>query len=466
MGKYHQWLHYRTVDQQLHAQQEQCERELVNLRQQADLFKDNASAPDNVIIQALARQHRSTSQVQVSSAFAQSPENVRSAATVWGSGLVDQQSVRTNHLVQRWMERWGRHPPPMQEDGQAIFAQLGPQDVEQFYQSYQYWQLQQRITQVQTQMTVVQQQVRENTERMEQVYPGAVALATLARLQASGVNDVDLLDRMLERGEAWLDHSMQLLEQCEHLNVIDGDYTHWCELALEGAYDWVASMLAANSSAHVAPQPTESPDEVTEEMLLQKLMSDDELEQLPIVTDSTPVLAIIPVEETTESGEVELPSTGEPAPTKASTPTEEIAKSPIGEPAPIEEAGEQEMSGNIAAQASSSLDEVPPQEHEVSIPETPRPAILETEPGESETEEDLVIVSQATTRDVDESIHAVEEIMYFTDEASWQWEEPVSSETHIPAMPDAREEQRTQDVQSVKRGFFHRFFKKREAKNG
>src|SRR5947199_7949192 len=117
---------------------------------------------------------------------------------------------------------------------------------------------------------------------MEQVSPGAFALATLARLQASGVNDVGLLDSMLERGEAWLDHTMQLLEQCERLKVFDGDYTHWCELALEGAYDWISSMLEANSlpTSQEASPPASSSEQITEEMVLQKLMSDDGSEPL------------------------------------------------------------------------------------------------------------------------------------------------------------------------------------------
>ena len=87
---------------------------------------------------------------------------------------------------------------------------------------------------MQAQTTVIQQQISENAKEMERVRPGVVARAILARLQSIGVNDIDLLDRMLERGEDWLDHALQLLEHCEHLNIIGGDYTHWCELALEG----------------------------------------------------------------------------------------------------------------------------------------------------------------------------------------------------------------------------------------
>src|SRR5438105_1438084 len=139
MGQYQQWLHYRAVDQQLHAQQEQLARELTDLHEQADLLKDSASAPDNVIVQALARLSREFFQETASSVLPS--ERVKSAVAISGTGPLDQQSVRTNHLVQRWMERWGRHSGPVEVhvDVQTVFALLQPQDVEQFYQSYHYW---------------------------------------------------------------------------------------------------------------------------------------------------------------------------------------------------------------------------------------------------------------------------------------------------------------------------------------
>jgi hypothetical protein len=458
MGQYQQWLHYRAVDQQLHTQQEQLERELAELHERAALLKDSASVTDNVIIQALVRLSRE----EAVTPMARSLEHGKSAA-----GPVDQQSVRTNYLVQRWMERWGRHPGPGEVlvDVQTIFSLLRPQDVEQFYQSYHYWQLQQHITQIQAQIHAVGQQTSENSEQMKRASPDAIALATLARLQASGVNDIDLLDRMLERGEAWLDHTMQLLERCEDLKVIDGDYTRWCELALEGAYEWITSMIEANSLSKlpVASPSASSSDQITEEMLLQKLMSDDELEPLPASADSTSVPAAVPVEETTEPEEVEVPSTEGPARCEEVTPAEEIAMASVEESAPAGERGEQEMGGErVEMQVPLPVDEVPPQEQEVSIPETPRPALLESEVAESETEKELTSIPQATAKDSsDESIHAVEEIMYFTDEIPWQWEEPPSSETHIPALTDSREEPSMQDTQSVKQGFFHRLFKKK-----
>src|SRR5437588_620116 len=166
-----------------------------------------------------------------------------------------------------------------------IFARLDPQDVERFYQSYQLWTLQQQIAGLQTQITTLHQQIAENNERMQRSHPSAIALATLVRFQSHGVTDVDLLDHMLERGEAWLDQTMQRLAYCEQFDFIRDNYTEWCQHALDGAYDWIDSMQ--NSSTISSPEESNlavtyaamtngSLDEVTEEILLQKLMSDEE----------------------------------------------------------------------------------------------------------------------------------------------------------------------------------------------
>src|SRR5712691_12499864 len=138
-----------------------------------------------------------------------------------------------------------------------IFARLDPQDVERFYQSYQLWTLQQQIAGLQTQITTLHQQIAENNELMQRSHPSAIALATLARLQSHGVTDVDLLDHMLERGEAWLDQTMQRLAYCEQFDdFISDDYTQWCQRALEGAFDWIDSLREATGQE--APTPLET----------------------------------------------------------------------------------------------------------------------------------------------------------------------------------------------------------------
>lgn len=131
---------------------------------------------------------------------------------------------------------------------------------------------------------------------MEQVRPSPIALASLAQLQASGVNDSDLLDKMLERGEDWLDHTLQLLRHCEELDVIGGNYTQWCENALEDAYDWIES-VNERENILVAEDTQSKVDAATEEQFLQKLMSEE-----PIAEGRS----VVPQEETDE-----LPQAGE-----------------------------------------------------------------------------------------------------------------------------------------------------------
>jgi hypothetical protein len=171
--------------------------------------------------------------------------------------------------------------PLFPEHVSAIFARLDVSDVEQFYKSYHLWSLQQRIEILRIETDALHQAIVENDRLLQQVRPSAIALASLAQLQANGVNDIDLLDRMLERGEDWLDHTIQLLRHCEELDMIGGNYTQWCENALEGAYNWIESM---SENANDAPAADAQPkaDMATKEQLLQKLMSEDEqAEELP-----------------------------------------------------------------------------------------------------------------------------------------------------------------------------------------
>src|SRR5258708_33309043 len=130
-----------------------------------------------------------------------------------------------------------------------IFARLSQRDIEQFYAGYQRWHLQQQIATLQTQIDALQLQILENTEHMQEVHPSAISLATLARLQAHGVSDIDLLDRMSERGESWLDQTMQRLDYSEPLDhFIKDDHTHWGNLSLKGAYDWNDTLQEPTSS--------------------------------------------------------------------------------------------------------------------------------------------------------------------------------------------------------------------------
>ncbi|MFL5694278.1 MAG: hypothetical protein ACJ795_20995, partial [Ktedonobacteraceae bacterium] len=181
------------------------------------------------------------------------------------------------------------------EDINAIFSRLNPRDVEQFYRNYQLWSIQQQLGYLQTRVNILQQHIAENDAHIQEVHPSPIALAALARLQSNGVNDIGLLERMLDRGETWLDQTMQRLDYCEKFAFISDNYTEWCEHALDGAYDWIDSAQATSapsspdeellvtetSAVGKVDDAFDPAEQITEAMLLEKLMSDEADEAEP-----------------------------------------------------------------------------------------------------------------------------------------------------------------------------------------
>ncbi|GCF07055.1 hypothetical protein [Dictyobacter arantiisoli] len=175
--------------------------------------------------------------------------------------------------------------PISQAEINRLFERLTSPEIEQFYNAYQLWSKQQQLAQLQIKLQQLRQSQLENEALIQLYTPSAVALAALAQFRACGVDDVEILDRMLARGETWLDHTAQLLQRCEGLDLIGGDYTQWCIHALEGAYEWMDSMDDAHLNDYFHPTlqdqlPSRVPDQNTtsseiEEKLVRKLMSDD-----------------------------------------------------------------------------------------------------------------------------------------------------------------------------------------------
>lgn len=182
----------------------------------------------------------------------------------------------------------------------AIYTQLKQREIEQFYAGYQLWNLQQQIAALQCEINALQQQTRENAKRLQEVQPSAIALATLARLQANGVSELDLLDRLLEQGEICLDRMMQRLDYCEQLDdFIRDDYTQWCKHALEGAYDWIDSIQDGSPAAPAPVAAEETLTGTTEELFLQKLSSDEDEDEASMLetTVKRPAITITTPEE-------------------------------------------------------------------------------------------------------------------------------------------------------------------------
>lgn len=156
MDQYRLWLQYREVDRQLHTRLKQLEDEFVQLQLRLDALnvanESHEATDNNLIIQALAysmqRQQptfmphvvseppplmRNNGPYTFHPELMPLPQDITSSQSEsvlgmlpqtppWWSdtqpmtpsvepthGLVDQQSARTNRLVQRWVERWGRH---------------------------------------------------------------------------------------------------------------------------------------------------------------------------------------------------------------------------------------------------------------------------------------------------------------------------------------------------------------------
>jgi hypothetical protein len=234
------------------------------------------------------------------------------------------------------------------EEIATLYAQLDPQDIEQFYTGYRLWSIQQQIYSIQQQIEAVRQRQAENAQRLHELQPPAIALSTLALFQASGVNDIDLLDRMLERGEDWLDCTVQRLRYCEQFDFIRGNYTDWCEFALQGAYDWIDSINEEEASVtpEASIQDTEqdtasahadnmSLAETTEEAFLQKLLSeeDEDTAKRPALSLASPVQTSSESEETViappTEGEAHLAEIDSAVEVLASTEAEEIIVIPL-----------------------------------------------------------------------------------------------------------------------------------------
>jgi len=203
----------------------------------------------------------------------------------------------------------------------AVFAQLNQQDIEEFYTGYQRWNLQHQLEVLQTRLEDLRKQIDVNTARMQEVHPTALELATLARLQSNGVSDIDLLDRMLEQGELWLDRTMQRLDYLEQLDdFIRDDYTQWCQHALEGAYDWIDSVLDGNPTSLPLAAATEEEGltEATEELFLQKISNDEDESVMLETTMKRPSIIIADLAESIPSTEDTLVAV-EAAPTPENT---------------------------------------------------------------------------------------------------------------------------------------------------
>ena len=281
--------------------------------------------------------------------------------------------------------------PDFQSQLDAVFAQLDPQAVEEFYTAYQQWSLHQRKNELRQRIEMVRAQQAENEQRLREAQPSAIAFAALARLQSNGVSDTALLDAMLERGESWLDKTMQRLDYFEQFDdFISDDYTKWCQGALEGAFDWIDSLREGVEQAtpeQIETLPEQSPTDSeeaaeVEALLLQRLATEheeDDLEWQEAITLKQP--AIRPQEPETTTGEAvkqELPAPADAAQQHEETQAQTTEYVPQDEQATesSEQAAEyipQDEPGQHDEKAITPDAAVPPGAEEQVLPEEASP---------------------------------------------------------------------------------------------
>jgi hypothetical protein len=283
----------------------------------------------------------------------------------------------------------------------AVFAQLNQQDIEEFYTGYQRWNLQHQLEVLQTRLEDLRKQIDVNTARMQEVHPTALELATLARLQSNGVSDIDLLDRMLEQGELWLDRTMQRLDYLEQLDdFIRDDYTQWCQHALEGAYDWIDSVLDGNPTSLPLAAAIEEEEltEATEELFLQKISNDEDESVMLETTMKRPSIIIADLAESIPSTEDTLVAV-EAAPTPENTtpvleeinPVATISATDL----PAEEVNIQEHETDevLPAELSDATDITSVQENATLVQESVEVSTVTEEPSSSPPKTSLENVS-------------------------------------------------------------------------
>ncbi len=120
-----------------------------------------------------------------------------------------------------------------------LYEQIPLEAMQQVADSYMAWYVERATRQLDETIAKLRAELEENDKQEALFKPSAAELDSMRRLQANKVTDVDLLDRLVEKGEEWLVLTMQRLDYFERAGLAPTDYPSWCEHALIGAYDWI-----------------------------------------------------------------------------------------------------------------------------------------------------------------------------------------------------------------------------------
>ncbi len=129
----------------------------------------------------------------------------------------------------------------------SLYERIPLEAMQQVANSYMAWYVEKATQELDETIDRLRTELEGNDKQEAVFKPSASELESMRRLQSNRVNDVDLLDRLVERGEDWLVLTMQRLDYFERAGLSPNDYPAWCEHALSGAYDWIdASRLQAS----------------------------------------------------------------------------------------------------------------------------------------------------------------------------------------------------------------------------
>ncbi|HEU5369154.1 MAG TPA: hypothetical protein VFU69_11850 [Ktedonobacterales bacterium] len=120
-----------------------------------------------------------------------------------------------------------------------LYEQIPLEAMQQVADSYMTWYVDKATRQFDETIAKLRAELEENDKQEALFKPSAAELDAMRRLQANKVADVDLLDRLVGKGEEWLVLTMHRLDYFERAGLAPTDYPGWCEHALIGAYDWI-----------------------------------------------------------------------------------------------------------------------------------------------------------------------------------------------------------------------------------
>jgi hypothetical protein len=120
-----------------------------------------------------------------------------------------------------------------------LYEQIPLEAMQQVADSYMTWYVDRATRQFDETIAKLRAELEQNDKQEARFKPSAAELDAMRRLQANKVADVDLLDRLVEKGEEWLVLTMHRLDYFERAGLAPTDYPGWCEHALIGAYDWI-----------------------------------------------------------------------------------------------------------------------------------------------------------------------------------------------------------------------------------